>query len=870
MLRKSIPLILAIFFFSSLYILPTQNKPSPPAKISPEQGVVGVLNHLKEVPEGIRVENRRHQALFTSEGITFTPRKGPILVWKLNSIGDQLKASPVKPLRASINQVNYHRGEIIERYVIKSKTIEQQFIIEAPPRELGQDFWITGRVETNGKLETSDRGWLWRDQNGVVSLGRVTVIDAKGNLLPASMEVEDDQTRIRVAGLALAHANYPVTIDPELGTNDFRISDMGPDGDIDFQGLDAAVAYNSTNNEYLVVWTGDDAAPPLGNDEFEVYGQRIDAANGAEIGSDFRISDMGPDGSTAYEAEEVAIAYNSTDNEYLVVWRGEEDFAPLGNGEREIFGQRIDANPTSFGEIAPNNFRISNMGPDTDMGPDLAINFDAIEPAVAYNPTENEYLVVWEGDDNTPPLVNDKDEIFGQRIDGATGGENGVQFRISHTPGIFNFNGSRPAVAFNSAENEYLVVWQGENDDGTMLQDEYEIYGQLIDGNTGAEMGGDFRISDMGSTDGDNTLEARLPDVAYNSADNEYLVVWEGEDDTPPLSGDGEFEIFGQRINGATGVPIGTNDFRISDMGPDSDPSSVNFAALNAGVSYNPLNNEYLVVWDGDDNTPPLVENENEIFGQRLRADTGAELGGDFRISDAGPNGTTSLFATRPAVAYGATQNEYLIVWEASENFGPPDFAEIEIFGQRFAEAVCGNGFLDAAAGEPCDDGNGIDDDGCRNNCMLPTCSDGVVQAGEECDDGNSIDNDGCRNNCSLSFCGDAMVQSGEQCDNGAGNSDTSPNACRTGCLNASCGDGVQDSGEGCDDGDAVSGDGCSNVCQTEGASVAAGGCSVSSLVMKTGGAYLMTSFILLPVLLVFRHRLRKSGIAIGERNRHW
>ena len=27
---------------------------------------------------------------------------------------------------------------------------------------------------------------------------------------------------------------------------------------------------------------------------------------------------------------------------------------------------------------------------------------------------------------------------------------------------------------------------------------------------------------------------------------------------------------------------------------------------------------DYLVVWSGDDDTPPLVNNEFEIFGQRL------------------------------------------------------------------------------------------------------------------------------------------------------------------------------------------------------------------------------------------------------------
>jgi hypothetical protein len=61
-------------------------------------------------------------------------------------------------------------------------------------------------------------------------------------------------------------------------------------------------------------------------------------------------------------------------------------------------------------EVGANDFRLSHMGPAGDP------NFDAFDPAVAYNPTNNEYLVVWRGDDNTPPLVNDEFEIFGQRF----------------------------------------------------------------------------------------------------------------------------------------------------------------------------------------------------------------------------------------------------------------------------------------------------------------------------------------------------------------------------------------------------------------------------------------------------------------------
>lgn len=78
--------------------------------------------------------------------------------------------------------------------------------------------------------------------------------------------------------------------------------------------------------------------------------------------------------------------------------------------------------------------------------------------------------------------------------------------------------------------------------------------------------------------------------------------------------------------------------------------------------------------------------------------------------------------------------------------------------------AICGDGVVETGV-EQCDDGNAVDTDACRNDCKLPTCGDGVVQSGEQCDDGNSVDDDGCRNNCMARVCGDGVLQTGEQCD---------------------------------------------------------------------------------------------------------
>src|SRR4051812_11534462 len=80
--------------------------------------------------------------------------------------------------------------------------------------------------------------------------------------------------------------------------------------------------------------------------------------------------------------------------------------------------------------------------------------------------------------------------------------------------------------------------------------------------------------------------------------------------------------------------PLG-EDFRISFMGPNG---SVHYEADNPVVAYNPVANEYLVVWSADHVDATLVDEEFEIFAQRVSA-SGALLGARIRVSDMGPDG---------------------------------------------------------------------------------------------------------------------------------------------------------------------------------------------------------------------------------------
>ena len=137
------------------------------------------------------------------------------------------------------------------------------------------------------------------------------------------------------------------------------------------------------------------------------------------------------------------------------------------------------------------------------------------------------------------------------------------------------------------------------------------------------------------------------------------------------------------------------------------------------------------------------------------------------------------------ALARGGDAGTVVATWAtASKVFG----TVVRLCAPR--NAFCGNGTVDAACGELCDDGSANDDaapNACRNDCHPARCGDGVVDNGEECDDGNVRNCDGCSAVCTV--------------EAGLG-----------------CGDGVPypTCGESCDDGNSVAGDGCDAHCVAE------------------------------------------------------
>ncbi len=349
-----------------------------------------------------------------------------------------------------------------------------------------------------------------------------------------------------------------------------------------------------------------------------------------------RVSNSGPDGDLKWRGTYPAVATSTKSNAMLIVWLQDLD-ATQQNAA--VFGRLV--NPIDRSPLgAP--FQISETGAHNSWVDDNN------PPAVAYNPTADEYLVAWNDHTDT--------DVWVKRVSSA-GVPQGTDVQIG--TGYSDIETVNPV--FSPEANEYLVVWKGTT--GSQ-----QIWGQRLSGATAAEIGTDIQISQMTVSADDATY------VAYSPSLQRYLVVWHGN--SAPIASDQE--VYGQLL-GVSGAEIGA-DFRISSMGPDG---SSTFRADPPVVEWNANQSEWLVGWSGDDDTAGQVDDEREIFLQRLNGD-GAEIGtDDFRLTHVGVDGDTSFRPSRPSIAHNPNTNEYLVTWHADEGTATNPDGQWEVWAQR-------------------------------------------------------------------------------------------------------------------------------------------------------------------------------------------
>jgi len=427
---------------------------------------------------------------------------------------------------------------------------------------------------------------------------------------------------IAVVGFAApdAYAAYP----------QHRVTHFGTDGDLNKQAGFPDVAYNPKTGQYLVVYMAGTASP--NDDHWVIYGQRV-GSGGKPVGGRIRISTKTDRNLGSYEPPAVAYARNI--NEFLVTW---DEGTTTSENDDSIHVRRISGSGKPLGR---SDKRISDKG------------YRDIETTVpAYNPQRKEWMVVWNAE--APGEVGGIQELWGQRLN-AGGGQVGANDRklTRHSTNDFDADDAI-GLAYDPKDHRYLAVVRGI--DTSVVDD--EVFGHMMN-DKGRPIGPpQFRISHVTDTNANGA--ANPPLVAYDPARDRFLVVWTGD----PMIGsmvDNEYDIFGRFVKPDRSL-VGSQDTRFSSVGPDG---STSFVPVRPDVAFNPFLDQFLLSWSGDNDVAGGVDQESEVWGQRV-AGNGDLVGTvGFRISHSGPDGDVTFAANRPALAFDPSSCRYLDVWSS-------------------------------------------------------------------------------------------------------------------------------------------------------------------------------------------------------------
>ena len=353
------------------------------------------------------------------------------------------------------------------------------------------------------------------------------------------------------------------------------------------QRASPSVAYNTSNNEYMVVWFDLRNQPPTGND---VFGQRL-SVDGSLLGGNIPIAIEIGSQSNPF------VSYNSIDNNYLVAWKSQFD-GPGSPDFNDAFGRLVSNGGIPLGGA----FHIFDAGD---------------EISSAYNSTNNEYLVTGRGAGIVEQRISNDGSLVGSEI-------------VISTAGAPAPNGQ---VIYNPTTNEYFATWRDQVDEN--------LKGQRIS-STGVLIGTPIIISPIFPESSNPTAS-----IAFDSANNRYLIVFARFQGT---------EVWGQFVADAGGL-IGSN-FQIQTTSSRIDTPS---------VAHSSIDNLFFVVW----------RDSNDVIGQLL-SETGVVIGSPLIIAN-GTAGQGFFGSHPPTTVHNTMTGDFLVVWQDIRNVSQ---GEQDIFAQ--------------------------------------------------------------------------------------------------------------------------------------------------------------------------------------------
>jgi len=275
-----------------------------------------------------------------------------------------------------------------------------------------------------------------------------------------------------------------------------------------------------------------------------------------------------------------ALAYNPEDDEYLVA------YTVTVSGQRDVRARRFSA--ATGNPVGPEIEITSPSG-------DASSSEDQFDPAVAYAPSLDLYIVVtsWSDPNASENPVSVRSQFVDRNGLLVTGQDNAFPlfFAISGTIG-------RPRIAWNATREEWMVVWAWDASNSADVY--YGVYERVFFGSIPApqEIGSGVLIATTHQSGADMVADGDAePDLAWSSTSGEYLVCYTFDATEvfvpmqPPPADTGT-DVRARFFDGdfSSGPVVKASLANLGDVANKHD--------RNGSVGFDPSTNRFMVAWD--------------------------------------------------------------------------------------------------------------------------------------------------------------------------------------------------------------------------------------------------------------------------------
>jgi len=378
-----------------------------------------------------------------------------------------------RPEQTAPGSLEYvHAEGIVERYLVQSRGVEQQFVLPGP--HAGGDVLLTGSIATDlapDKTSSFEGIGFQRGEDTVLFYGAAKAVDAAGRTALLEERWSDGELTIVVPASFLAVARFPVLVDPYIGAraNVDTAVDLAQDPAVATTGATVGFTFQA-----LAVWSTNLTTPQ------SIRGRIIDPRGNNLVGPISAVDEFSVAGTTFTRPR---VAWSSNDFVWAVAAEGHA--AGVAN-PNFIQVNKID---TTGAKTTGTNLNASLGTPNLEREPDAACN------------ASGQCLIVWAWDTDNNGSTDAIKGVF------YTPGTNAFGSMFDIIGGGPNEH-SHPRVASNGTD--YYVVFEHN----TTSLDGFSVT------TGGAVSNVDPPLSGAGSA-------FKNPAVSNNSHLNAYMVAWD-------------------------------------------------------------------------------------------------------------------------------------------------------------------------------------------------------------------------------------------------------------------------------------------------------------------------------------------------------